>query len=812
MAMSRSGPSAAVCTDTDALGTFRNELPDVEMGYFVGDKQEASRNEAMLPPSTSKNILTRPAGAIAENRSAINPANPTIAPMETEPIIERGPITALNDSAGRQASGPFKSKEDDAKAPAVKSGATHEDLRSDNEVTVMKPSGKSLAKQQDSQLVLSTTSSKSSAKEIPRESQHEEDNEDDGMSKTSGCTLDVYGKTDELVLAATQELKMQHDLLQKSKEEFATMNEKALLECKEEYAKLETLQKSMDAKFGTLQTSMDGFSTKIASSVHGHELSIRTLANQSMNGLRQEGNRAVDGVQSQVRAITKVQLPADIRALVEAEARKYAMEMMNSIMAEAKGDFTEWVDGVKKISGVISDGSKSVAGGCNAAGSQNSISGGSETSVGSLSESKATMNTGSLVSGSSDSEKENVKPNYNDKVPLKPALTSKDRNPLGRSRKENENISVHSGATDNSSSTPVHRGCMSTSTTPFSRKATPIQSNFAKNRLPAQYSDRSQHKIDLESELHNDFSVVKSPFSSSRKGSHQGGQTDTNKTTKCASTLVINAKAKANDNAGKKAKATAKSVSSDAAKKSIKRLNTNPAKPTRVKEDDAAIKGKPRPADRTLCVAKQNIVRDKRPTNKRSDHISKRCNSRAALSKKAARKRIQSANFAAAKSPRRSKRLKEGNRVEQMTVMADASVVNAEVTMAKPNKVTPKETGNGIDNASHAHSSVICQSTSGLVANEEKSGDQTVSSVLNGYDSLLGTSVNVPSDEKRDDDLIGLEETEDVADKRSLSSLLPFGGFKSRSFGGHTKSKTMSKKKKSKKKKKSSAFDFEWTF
>ena len=93
-----------------------------------------------------------------------------------------------------------------------------------------------------------------------------------------------------------------------------------------------------------------------------------------------------------------------------------------------------------------------------------------------------------------------------------------------------------------------------------------------------------------------------------------------------------------------------------------------------------------------------------------------------------------------------------------------------------------------------------------------------VEKTSNSDDSLLGTSVTVPRTENSGNEPIGFDECEDaLPDKRSLTSLLPFGfGYRRGSKGKRIKGKgskakgikTMSKKKSSK-----TAFDFDdWEF
>ena len=117
----------------------------------------------------------------------------------------------------------------------------------------------------------------------------------------------------------------------------------------------------------------------------------------------------------------------------------------------------------------------------------------------------------------------------------------------------------------------------------------------------------------------------------------------------------------------------------------------------------------------------------------------------------------------ASKSPRRSKRLKEVNRVEQIAAQFGD---NATLTAPKPSQVTPKDSNTPLvarlrDNDSD--STTMIRSPSSGTMEEERA------SVSNDFDTLLGTSVTVPTgDQPNDDDVFGLDESDSAKpDKRS---------------------------------------------
>lgn len=761
-------------------------------------------------PSNSFPRLSDATADVTYDRPSSNPVSKAVDdPMITENMTDQVPASAGEDVVSELHSaslGPLNPRHDDSTETGVAKCTTFNEGPQED-VSAMKSNEELL---QQKQVSLSTSAA--AAVPIPTNHKTKDDisnhqDEDDIMSKTSGCTLDIHGKAEELI-AATRELKHQHKALEKTKQEFVDMNERARQEWKGEYAKLETLQECLEVKF---QSSMALTLTRIASSSHENELALRTLANKSLNELRQESSRAMEGNSNRTREM-KVQLPSEVRALVEAEARKYMEEMMGGMVAAAKSDFQQWADGVVKSSCCISD--RSVGTGASSLEKEvdrlnnNEASGVCEAinecerrhnhlTLSVSSEPLATndnvaddkgahISAGSSV-GDDGLEKENMEPDLAVSDRGKPAARE-ERTPT-RFTKPDPLLSNHCDYVapdlklgDDGKDSPES---MSTATTPFSRKATPLQNNYAKNRLSDQASTRSRHHIDLDSELRNDhFSVVKSPFSSRKASQYQtsSSASDVSKNDDSSTQQLLSQSAATPVRDTTKTKVSAvKKASLNEPKHRVKapkqHVPSGPPKHARVKEERVIVAKSTKPNESITCASRKTSVEDstavgKMPKTKQSS----------GPPKKRVRKRDQSNTV---KSPRRSKRLKEGSRVEQMAIQVDMKL--------KPNKVTPKEDRiKGDDARDDAHLSVICNS-----ASETQTGI-----VSNGFDSLLGTSVTVPTDDKREDELIGFDESEDAQpDRRSLAKLLPFCGFRSR------KGKTMSKKKG----KKVSSFSFDFS-
>jgi len=626
-----------------------------------------------------------------------------------------------------------KEKEKEQESAVDKSADKHA------EDAIMEESTKPTHQQDESSKMSSKSKDESLMLALVTKDAHKQPQEDDdNLSKSSDKTLDLTAiaraeeinaaacKTEEII-AATRELKYQNELYEKKKQDYLEMSERMKEECKEQYAKVEALRSSTEIRFGGLQKSMDIFSTKIASSSHDHEHTLRTLVIKSMNDLRQESNRSMDSITNHVRDM-KAQLPLDIKALVDMEVKQRLLEMMPGIMATAKSDFQQWAEEMKSSNGTVAkDDTSSLTGSL-----------GKENAEPELPPSS----NGDLASSSSN-----------------PTSSSRNNSPRRENREARNN-------------TPLPRGSsMSTSTTPFSSRSTPLQNNYAKNRPAARSSTavRSQHDnaLELDQDNGNPSSSIDKP---------------TQLTTLSQSTTSVKNN-KAKSKVAKKAneiKHKVKSLKKSPPMESSKsRAVSEPPKNIHIKQKESIAV-----APSKKVVQEVEKVPRTKPSNSNQ--------------RKAVRKRNQSAITNVAKSPRRSKRVKESSREKVIVVKSKP-----------PSKViTPKETPAVAptsmyeDDASDAHSSVKFNSDNV----EEKTEEKTDSD-----DSLVGTSVAIPSNDDRTDELIGLEDSEEETNQRVFSFALPFGLSRRKK----TKKKTRGNKKTMSKKKSKdilSQFDFDDTY
>ena len=696
---------------------------------------------------------------------------------------------------------------------------------------------------------------------------------DDDISKGSGSTLDLHGKTEEIIaatralnhqherlekskqefiemnerakqefikmnIAATHELNHQHERLEKSKQEFIEMEERARQEMKEEYSNLEALNKSMCDKYGTLQSSIDDFSTKISSVAHDQESTIRNLVNRSMNDLRQEGIRATETMKTQLQELIDIEARKYISEMMEVkvDAAKNAFhewvdgvmgsrrtnmsEMMDGIVDFAKSNFQEWVDGVidtRIVSGdgvarrnhsTSNDDAGTTGGPAVATGTLEkrykpadlSMRAPSEASVWNdtaASNDDADFSAGNSIAGDRIGGKENMhpsrefEPRANQKVKAsKPELSNGQNSPL-RDKRDASNKSL----------TPLPREIMSTSTTPFSRKATPLQNNHTNSRLSSQPSNLLRPCINFESELHNEVTGV-NPCDQIDKCLTHGYFSRKHFRTQSAINEVDK---KASPNESKhiveapttfKGKTPEGRDSTGLPKQSILCQRSPPCRnspstglPKHALSEPAVAQFESK-AKITVALDKRGSAAKDTPKTKRNKQMPK-AGSNSSPSQSVVGKRGHSEVAKASRSPRRSKRLKEVNRVEHMAAqVADPS--DADEPKPKPSQVTPKDNTTPIvtlkrDDDGASSSSAIRSST--LEATEGNTATERI------FDTLLGTSVTVPNHAQFEDELVGLDESDDIRpEKKSLTYFIPFCGFRNRA--NRTKgSKTMSKKK-----------------
>jgi hypothetical protein len=651
-------------------------------------------------------------------------------------------------------------------------------------------------------------------------------NNDDIFNDTNISHRGHTDKTDE-VLIATRELKYQLEQLEKSKQEFHDMNKRARREIQEEYAKLEALQQLMEIKHGTLQTSMDTYSTNMASSAHDHEMTIRTLVNTSMNELRQESCRAVDAIVLQVHEQAKVQLPSVIRSLIETETRQHLLQTIVGMVDTAKSDFQQWICGVNNafiVGGVGSDSQNALA----VAESTHLGSFGGTTigSVGGTTIGSVNSTSGSIRNDTLDDTDACARVNspiirhdtlgneplacefftaaqcHSDVTPMKSNMDNRkatdSSNPrLGLSKDytpcehvEDSNIT--------SSLTPVPRSSMSTWTTPFSRKATPLKNNYAKNKLPVPSSGHSRRDVESEMKLDNDILLDKSP----------------SPTLKSELQKLVDNSPESGGGPPEQSRALIATFSSGSISKVkvVANASSNEPKPTMKSSITSTSKESKRKAyghspnqalvnitSRTINSSHNRVVNDKTPNTKRIHQTHKGSEAKPSTMK-ASRKRDQLDMTDTSTSPRRSKRQKEANRIKPITAAPTAGVNR------KPSRVTPKKD----------RTPVVKCNYDWLDANSTEANAVDHRSTSDRYDSLLGTSVTVPTataHHSEGDSLLGLDDNMmelSQPEKRStLTSLLPFvGGFSYRGSAVINKpTKTFSKKRT--KSKISAAYDFD---
>jgi len=309
-----------------------------------------------------------------------------------------------------------------------------------------------------------------------------------------------------------------------------------------------TLKENASKIEGEIQQAMDTtFPAKIASSTEEHGAQIRILVDKSREEMEKESVRVVESISSKARAVA------------DDEAKKSIVELVNNVIATAKGDFQVWSDGVLAgmRSSVIRDRRPVVA----AAAAAAAVSGEESTSEGpnnndSIIETedcgvvKRCCQQQPTVLGEkgewNNSDKENEQPDAEEETTLNEEVDDMETNYCSTVEtqicadvqsgkwsdddEEEEDIIdekdeiLEKGATPFSSKAPP-----STTTTPFSRKTTPVKNNYGKNRKSMQ-SSRTTNDVDendeLKTEVQNDFGVAMSPQSkdvSSSKKKHTNG-------------------------------------------------------------------------------------------------------------------------------------------------------------------------------------------------------------------------------------------------------------------------------------------------
>ena len=493
-------------------------------------------------------------------------------------------------------------------------------------------------------------------------------------------------------------------------------------------------------KIEGIQVAMDAFPTKVASSTQECEVQIRQLVGQSKEEIEKESLRVVESISSNVRAVA------------DDEAKRSISEVVNSVIAAAKGDFQVWTEGV--LAGMRS----SMIGHCRPV---DAVSGEESTAVG-ANDSTETENCEvkehcqqpTVVSGQgvqSNSDKENEQPDTEEETAQVDDTETKcstvetqtfDDNQSGKWSDEEEDATDEKEEVLKKGATPFSsKATPSTATTPFSRKTTPVKNNYGKNRKSIQ-SSRTAHDEDdeLKSEVQhgqkvqNDFSVVTSPnskhvSSSKKKRANRASPSSPQIPLKLSSSKkkrggsplplsprIGNRKSKSAKKAPKcesKHKIKAKSPSQQKAPRYSQVSREESAQPSKVKaqqknSDELADKlpmkqnasKKTDAAPQLSQRSEKKSGRSKKSENapelsQRSDK--KRTESAPQLSQRSDKKRDQSA-VNVEKSTRRSKRLKESTRAEKaaLKTRAEQAALRTQKKKAKASKakqVTPLDDG-----------------------------------------------------------------------------------------------------------------------
>eukprot|EP00984_Skeletonema_dohrnii_P006544 scaffold2351_cov84-Skeletonema_dohrnii-CCMP3373.AAC.4 len=515
-------------------------------------------------------------------------------------------------------------------------------------------------------------------------------------------------------------------------------------ELEEFFERTTKMFKESVSKIEGIQVAMDAFPTTVASSTQECEVQIRQLVGQSKEEIEKESLRVVESISSNARAVA------------DDEAKRSISEVVNSVIAAAKGDFQVWTEGV--LAGMRS----SMIGHCRpvdaVSGAESTITVGANDSTETENcEVKEHCQQTNAVSGQgvqSNSDKENEQPDTEEETAQVDDTETKcstvetqifDENQSGNwSDEEEEDATDEKEEVLKKGATPFSsKATPSTTTTPFSRKTTPVKNNYGKNRKSIQSSrtaqdddedDELKSEVQHRQKVQNDFSVVTSPNSkhvssskkkranraspsspqiplklSSSKKKHGGsplplspridnGKTKSaKKAPKCESKHKMKAKSPSQQKAPRYSQVS-REESTQPSKVKAQQKNSDeladklPMKQKASKKTDAA----PQLSQRSEKKSGRSKKSENAPQlSQRSDK--KQTESAPQLSQRSDKKRDQSA-VNVEKSTRRSKRLKESTRAEKaaLKTRAEQAALRTQKKKAKASKakqVTPLDDG-----------------------------------------------------------------------------------------------------------------------
>ena len=706
----------------------------------------------------------------------------------------------------------------------------------------------------------------------------EEEEEDDDASKVTQKTYDPADEKDGVAsLAAREEegavvndenkkvddflSKVQTAMDDKMKQFDEKLNEK-FTEKKQELEEIferttKTFMESV-SKIEGIQEAMDAFPTKVASSTQEHEVQIRQLVGQSKEEIVKESLRVVESIS------------ANARAVADDEAKKSISEVVGNVIATAKSDFQVWTDGV--LAGMRSSTigrSSPVVTAASGEGSSTGVGANNSIEKADCEEMECCQST--VVSGDimaqSNSDKENEQADTEEETTLSEEVDDAetkfetqtfDDNQSGKwsddeedATGEKEEVSKTGATSFSSKATPHYGDGMSTTTTPFSRKTTPLKNNYGKNKksIPIQ-SSRTANDENLNPEVQ-----IASPYSmsvSSRKKKRANGGSpsspqihiklsSSSKKKRGGSPLspriIDNRKVKSEKKAPKresKHKIKAKSPNQQKSPRDKEDKPTDKSSEVKAKQknsgelNELAIKQKPSKGTDTVPQLSQRSEKKPGRSTKSesapqlSQHSEKKQTESAhQLSQRSEKKRDQSA-VKVEKSTRRSKRQKVTlkTRAEQAALRTQKKKAKA----SKAKQVTPLDDGaRQVQSIATKKDPSTTLSSFHLSSSDDENNFDTE---LHTYpknddvDELLGTSVVLAETSGVGDDSSGLDDSgEGLVEKPKVKLFTPFQkGRRSKNgkktYGGR-KSKTSvaintGKEKPEKAEKTCSIFSFKW--
>jgi len=655
----------------------------------------------------------------------------------------------------------------------------------------------------------------------------EEEEEADDASKVTQKTYDpanekdgvtsVHPREEERAAAANNEKEKVDDFLSKVQtamddkmKQFDDKLNQVFAEKKQEleefFERTTNTFKESVSKIEGIQEAMDAFPTKVASSTQEYEVQLRRLVGESKEEIEKESLRVVEAISSNARAVA------------DDEAKKSVSEVMASVITTAKIEFQVWTDGV--LAGMRSNRvgySRPVVA---VSGEESSNNVGAYDDIDEKKHCQTVVVNGQgVVQSISDKESEQLDTDQettpSEEVDVTETKSSTvetqtyDDNQCGTD--ENEEVSKK-GATPFSSKVLSHYGSgMSTTTTPFSRKTTPLKNNYGTNRKSV-WSSRMAHDAPPSPQI-----PMKLSSSKKKRGSSPLSPLNDNRKAKSAK-KAPKSESKHNYNIEDK-KSPNQHISPMYSQSIEEDQYTDKSTKVNAKQKNSEELGY---RDDKLAIEQNYSKKTDTPllshSEKKQSEIAQQ------ISQRSEKKRDQSA-LDVEKSTRRSKRMKESNRAEKATLKTRAEQAllrtqNKKKKAFKAKQVTP------LDNGARQRQNISAKkdpnntlSSFHRTSSSENGNEENLDAELHTYpkndddeDELLGTSVFVAKTSGGGDDSSGLGPSEGLDEVPKAKLFLPFQNRKKskKSYAGKSKTAVAMNTGKVKKKQAESEFSYNW--